>query len=155
MGPPIADTAIQSLVESFTSELARLVTSSVLSEAEQALGGPPAAVRARPASRAETAPGVLTPVPRQRLPGPVSFERYERMAIERALAECSGSAQAAARLLGVGKSTFYRQMKQFGIAPGTTALTEAVQNIPLSLDAYERMALEHALKEAGGDKFAA
>jgi len=56
----------------------------------------------------------------------------------------------------VGKSTFYRQMNEFGLAPGTAALpTEVAPDIELSLADYERMALECALDEAGGNKIAA
>lgn len=42
-----------------------------------------------------------------RLDGPVSFEAYERRALERALAEANGDKRAAAKLLGMGQGTQY------------------------------------------------
>ncbi len=44
---------------------------------------------------------------------PVSLELYERMALMRAIAECGGDKLAAARLLGLGKSTLYRKLKKY------------------------------------------
>jgi DNA-binding NtrC family response regulator len=41
---------------------------------------------------------------------PLSLAAYERAAIERALAEAHGDAAAAARLLGIGRSTLYRKL---------------------------------------------
>lgn len=67
----------------------------------------------------------LQPVPRVATPrtpemdalnNPVSFDGYERLAIERALRESDGDKLAAARLLNVGKSTLYRKLKRHGIA---------------------------------------
>lgn len=46
---------------------------------------------------------------------PISLEHYEKMALLRALHASSGDKLAAARLLGVGKSTLYRKLKRFGI----------------------------------------
>ncbi|MBL8857471.1 MAG: sigma 54-interacting transcriptional regulator [Planctomycetes bacterium] len=46
---------------------------------------------------------------------PVSFEIYERQALLRAIDESGGDKIAAAKLLGVGKSTLYRKLKQHGI----------------------------------------
>ena len=54
--------------------------------------------------------------------GPVvpelSLEAYERAALERALDECGGDAVAAARRLGVGRSTLYRKLARHGLKPG-------------------------------------
>lgn len=46
---------------------------------------------------------------------PISFEVYERKAIMRALACCSGDRLAAARLLGISKSTMYRKLRDLEI----------------------------------------
>jgi DNA-binding NtrC family response regulator len=48
-------------------------------------------------------------------PLPLSLAAYERAALERALAECGGDASAAARRLGIGRSTFYRKLVLHGI----------------------------------------
>ena len=50
------------------------------------------------------------------------LEELERRAILRALRETSGDKLAAARILGIGKTTLYRKLKQFG--------TEASSNSP-------------------------
>jgi len=49
---------------------------------------------------------------------PLSLEAYERAAMERALRENGGDASAAARCLGIGRSTFYRKLSQHGIQLG-------------------------------------
>ena len=50
------------------------------------------------------------------LPGePVSLDLYEKKALLRALYETGGDKLAAARLLGVGKSTLYRKLKRYDI----------------------------------------
>jgi two-component system response regulator HydG len=41
----------------------------------------------------------------------------EKRAIFRALAETGGDKLAAARLLGIGKTTLYRKLKQYGHVP--------------------------------------
>ena len=48
---------------------------------------------------------------------PLRLEAYERCALERALAECGGDASAAARCLGVGRSTLYRKLAEHGLRP--------------------------------------
>jgi hypothetical protein len=52
---------------------------------------------------------------------PISMAAYERKLYLRAIAECKGSCVAAAKLLSLGKSTFYRKLHQHGIATATTA----------------------------------
>jgi DNA-binding NtrC family response regulator len=47
---------------------------------------------------------------------PLSFDAYERDLIERALAESAGDALAAARKLGVGRSTLYRKLAKHRLA---------------------------------------
>ena len=44
----------------------------------------------------------------------IPLEELERRAILRALSEASGDKLAAARLLGIGKTTLYRKLKQYG-----------------------------------------
>ncbi|MEM7411871.1 MAG: sigma-54 dependent transcriptional regulator [Myxococcota bacterium] len=46
---------------------------------------------------------------------PLSLTAYEQAALERALAEAEGDASQAARLLGVGRSTFYRKLAAHGL----------------------------------------
>jgi hypothetical protein len=99
---------------------------------------------------------------------PISFERYERMAVEHALAECSSGRSFARRrsclgfafpgcrarsrpwwcvLVNEGSSAHHRVASR---KDGGVRLDG-----PPSLAAYERLALERALAETGGDKFAA
>jgi transcriptional regulator of acetoin/glycerol metabolism len=47
--------------------------------------------------------------------GPSTLEAYERAALERAMAEAGRDIQAAAKLLGIGKSTMYRKVERHGI----------------------------------------
>jgi len=51
-------------------------------------------------------------------PMPLSFESYERAVLERALAQARGDAIAAARLLGIGRSTLYRKLAKHGLRAG-------------------------------------
>jgi two-component system response regulator HydG len=46
---------------------------------------------------------------------PTSLEAYECSALERALLESGGDATAAASLLGIGRSTFYRKLAKHGL----------------------------------------
>jgi len=43
-----------------------------------------------------------------------TLDEMERRAILRALRETNGDKLAAARLLGIGKTTLYRKLKQYG-----------------------------------------
>ncbi len=65
-----------------------------------------------PPARARALSSGVAPVPAL----PLSLAAYERAALERALAECGGDASAAARRLGIGRSTFYRKLATHGIA---------------------------------------
>jgi hypothetical protein len=93
----------------------------------------------------------------------LSLEHYERMALRRALHEAGGDVLAAARLLGLTKSSIYRRMRALDIprrAPGQRGAlpleTEFLTTkAPVSLARYERLALERALEEAGNDIVAA
>jgi two-component system response regulator HydG len=42
------------------------------------------------------------------------LDELERRAIMRAMRESAGDKLAAARLLGIGKTTLYRKLKQYG-----------------------------------------
>jgi two-component system response regulator HydG len=48
---------------------------------------------------------------------PLSLEAYEQAALERALAEAKGDVRGAARLLGIGRSTFYRRLQKLRGVP--------------------------------------
>jgi DNA-binding NtrC family response regulator len=49
---------------------------------------------------------------------PITLDAYERCALERAMAECLGDASAAARILGIGRSTLYRKLAKYGLVAG-------------------------------------
>jgi two-component system response regulator HydG len=49
------------------------------------------------------------------------LEELERRAILRALRESSGDKLAAARILGIGKTTLYRKLKQYEVQSQTTS----------------------------------
>jgi two-component system response regulator HydG len=48
---------------------------------------------------------------------PLSLDAYERCALERALEESAGDATAAAKRLGIGRSTFYRKLAKHRLQP--------------------------------------
>jgi len=50
-------------------------------------------------------------------PGFLSLAELERRQIQEALKLCKGSVQEAASLLGIGRSTLYRKMEEFQMAP--------------------------------------
>jgi DNA-binding NtrC family response regulator len=50
---------------------------------------------------------------------PLSLDAYEKRALERALLECRGDAGAAARVLGIGRSTLYRKLAKHGLRAGS------------------------------------
>ena len=72
-------------------------------------------LRAADLPRERRAPAPSATAAGERLP--LSLAAYERAALLRALAETGGDATAAARLLGVGRSTFYRKLAQHGVGP--------------------------------------
>jgi transcriptional regulator with PAS, ATPase and Fis domain len=62
---------------------------------------------------------VAAPAPGGPDPGtPLSLEAYERCALERALREAGGDANRAARLLGLGRSTYSRKRARHGLRAG-------------------------------------
>ncbi len=73
-----------------------------------------------------TTPSAASDGPARALP--LSLAAYERAALERALHECGGDASAAARRLGIGRSTFYRKLATHGIPVARRAAsTESAQ----------------------------
>ncbi|HKC52704.1 MAG TPA: helix-turn-helix domain-containing protein, partial [Myxococcota bacterium] len=44
----------------------------------------------------------------------LSLESFERACLEEALRRCEGDVRAAAKLLGIGRSTFYRKLERRG-----------------------------------------
>ena len=64
-----------------------------------------------PGSRRRPAPATAAPP----VDLPLSLDAYERCALERALRETGGDATRAARLLGIGRSTFYRRLAHHGV----------------------------------------
>jgi DNA-binding NtrC family response regulator len=161
------DARIEARVHAFTVDLVALIKRATLEAIQSAvedLGG-----TGMPDKRREVAPEpppyVMTPARPARLreqavtgAEPVSFLAYERMAIQRALAESNGNLVAAAKLLNAGKSRMYRRMRAvgltaqhepFAVAPDDPVLAAGQ---PVSLEAYEKAALVRALDECGGSK---
>jgi transcriptional regulator of acetoin/glycerol metabolism len=46
--------------------------------------------------------------------GLATLEEMERHHIERAIAACNGNLSLAARVLGIGRTTLYRKLEQYG-----------------------------------------
>jgi len=55
------------------------------------------------------------------LPETLNLNDLERAALEKALQVTGGSILAAAQLLGIGKTTAYRKVKEYGLTIGTGA----------------------------------
>jgi len=55
------------------------------------------------------------------LPETLNLNDLEKAALEKALQVTGGSILAAAHLLGIGKTTAYRKVKQYGLATGSGA----------------------------------
>jgi Bacterial regulatory protein, Fis family len=55
------------------------------------------------------------------LPETLNLNDLEKAALEKALRVTGGSILAAAQLLGIGKTTAYRKVKQYGLATGSGA----------------------------------
>ncbi len=58
---------------------------------------------------------------------PISFDAYEKLAIERALSSAGQDVEAAAKTLDVGLSTLYRKMKKHGIPPRRSFKSKAAE----------------------------
>jgi DNA-binding NtrC family response regulator len=86
---------------------------------------------ATPASQPEARPGESTEARREVTP----LQKLEIQAIVNALAETGGDRIRAAKLLGIGKTTIYRKLKEYGIenraevrdAPGKTVEGQQVE----------------------------
>jgi len=55
------------------------------------------------------------------LPETLNLNDLEKAALEKALQVTGGSIPATAELLGIGKTTAYRKVNQYGLATGTSA----------------------------------
>jgi DNA-binding NtrC family response regulator len=72
-------------------------------------------VRAEDLPLPDRGPGRAAPPPSDGLE--LRLEAYERCCLERALSQTEGDAREAARLLGIGRSTFYRKLAEHGLKP--------------------------------------
>jgi len=57
---------------------------------------------------------------------PLTLDAYEKRVLERSLNSSGGDATAAARKLGIGRSTFYRKLAKHGIRSRGTTATPAI-----------------------------
>jgi len=158
---------IHARIAAFAAELAELIKHATLRSMDEVLREPPPTPTARSSRKPRLAQYEIQPavaagarkhdVSSAGTREPVSLPLYERMAYQRALAECGGDLLAAAKKLRVGKSTIYRRVHALGIGLDGLGASDAyvVTAEPVSLDAYERMAIERALRERDGDRLAA
>jgi transcriptional regulator of acetoin/glycerol metabolism len=155
------DTRLRPLLESFASDLTDLITRAALDAVRRGLDEPATPKRADRQLTLKLAEVELTPALRKRASStPLSLDAYERMAIQRALAEGEGNALAAAKLLGISKSAIYRRMDALGISAAERGLATTDDPLvmagePLSVQAYEKAAIVRAMAESGADKLAA
>lgn len=178
MKPAPLDARLSSRIESFADEIATLVRRAALIAVEDALGAvsSPRDGRRRKAKRErvvelapEPPPMTIVPAarrtPRQAraTQAKLSLDEYERMALMRALAESGGHPIAAAKALGLTKSSIYRRMKKQRVPVPTKEVVTACHpddplvgsGEPLDLASYEKAALVRAIDECRGDKLAA
>jgi DNA-binding NtrC family response regulator len=106
----IEDEALQALVEADWPGNVRELENAI--ESAMALAsGPRIRLADLPGAR-RVAPRSAAQVPRD---VPLMLASYERLALERALAETGGDAPEAARRLGLGRSTLYRKLAKHGL----------------------------------------
>jgi len=106
----IEDEALQALVEAEWPGNVRELENAI--ESAMALAsGPRIRAADLPGARRGAARSAAQ-VPRDM---PLSLASYERLALERALAETGGDAPEAARRLGLGRSTLYRKLAKHGL----------------------------------------
>jgi transcriptional regulator of acetoin/glycerol metabolism len=159
------DDEIRSRIEAFAVDLAALVKRAAIEEIHAALAGVAGPAARRGAGRRRSPRGTArageSDGPVVGHDGvPLSLEHYERMAIQRALAESGGDIRGAGERLGMSKSTIYRRMMILGIprragADGADPPEFVQTDEPVSLDGYERLAIRRALQEADGDRIGA
>ena len=156
--------AVEDLLRAAAAELGLSRAIAILNEQRQSLRGLGAAEPRELVP--EPAPYVMPPArpPKSHVPTavPVSLLAYERMAIQRAIAESGGNVIAAARLLKASKSTMYRRMHAVGldrpslggaiaVAPDDPVLAAGV---PVSFEEHEKAALVRALDQCDGNRLA-
>ncbi len=165
---------IQACVDAFSVDLVELIQRTTLEAVQRGLGeiaqlkGSQDATdnepRFRPIPlRAPTRSPNPAATSKSNVAAPLSFKHYERMAIERALAECGGNAIEAGKRLGLTKSATYRRIGALGIqkpSEGGKFSISAEDPIahagePVSLDAYEKAVITRAIDECGGNVVAA
>ncbi len=167
-------TTIRSCVERFAADLtdilARAALESVRAALEPGANSLASVASARRSKNGDRRPSVRAPLVSRTTASalsesdvPISLDAYERQAILRALDENGGNAIAAGAALGMSKAGAYRHMDRAGI-PRTGRLIDIAEfapngylrlDGPVSMDAYERRALQRAISSCGGDKRAA
>lgn len=155
---------IQSCVDAFSVDLVDLIQRSTLDAVQRVLQEAAAQGGSATDNEPEFTPVLpRTPARSSKSAIPLSFRHYERMAIERALAERGGNAIEAGKLLGLTRSSIYRRIKAHGIQPSARGGRFEVSphdpvarnGEPASLDAYEKAAIVRAIDESGGKILAA
>jgi len=169
MPPTDLDTRIRAVIQAFADDLTYLAKRAAIAAIREALD----AARPTPSEPSRRTRAVtLTPEPapyeltlvsstaatHTAADIPLRLDAYERHALVRALDENDGNVQAAADALGLKKSTMYRHLVTHGIPrpqqrlPLRGELGDYLKlDGPVSLEAYERAALERALRDAGGN----
>ncbi len=157
---------IRSCVNSFAEDIVELLNRSTLDAVQRAFGEPAnsGGETTDNAPRLDwTPPPNLPRRPKLAAAGDLSFNAYERMAIERALAECAGNVIEAGQRLKLTKSSIYRRIQVLGIrkpSEGGTFEISAHDTVahsaePLSLEAYEKAAILSAIDQCAGNVVAA
>lgn len=148
------DSQLRARLESFATDLTELITQVAAEAVERGLDDPPP--RRKLAPRREVVSARRRRAPAVKSTPTLSLDAYERMAIQRALAENQRDMAATARALGIGQSTLYRRIGVLGVGDATPEGDPLVAaGVAVSLDAYEKAALLKAIEFSGGDKVAA
>lgn len=156
---------IEDLLRAAAAELGLPRAIAILNEQRQALRSVGIGATSTPDLVPEPAPYEIKPAAPKLSRGrprssatDLSLDAYERMAIQRAIAESGGEVAGAVALLKSNKSTIYRRMKLLGIpSPAWNGMVAALPDdpvaaagTPVSFEAYERAALTRALDAANG-----
>lgn len=116
--------AIRTTVENFVRDLQRLLASAAIDavhDGSLAVDEAPRPARVRQRASPPRVEPARAPAPRgtaAAAKGPVkvhTLDDYERAAIQRALVETDEVRLAAAKLLGMGKSTMHRRLRVLGV----------------------------------------